>query len=282
MLETLDNAWELGLGMQEAWDLERRENPGRGGELELELQMVEALRLGASWVQGRPRQRTGGRQKSQSRRGRASERPRKQRKGGRREGGKKRTEAEDMGEEGKRRRDHAINLPTHVVNAHGPRTCIFFLDLSRLAASSARSHVLLDRLDKMLSHAFVDILSTNSWAQAALLVFDFNTPALRHVRASGVAERTPARADFCLGGTRTCSPSSVSCFFLAWVRCFAFEAQNPPSPSPQAPGAARGGRAAAAVRVHRAGHDVLPPPLACLGGIGIELVQAAHAPAGGA
>ncbi|KAJ7450727.1 hypothetical protein B0H11DRAFT_2246673 [Mycena galericulata] len=47
-------------------------------------------------------------------------------------------------------------MPTHVVNAHGPRTCIFFL---HSAASSARSHVLLGRLYKMLSHPFVEILS---------------------------------------------------------------------------------------------------------------------------
>ncbi|KAJ7442925.1 hypothetical protein B0H11DRAFT_1932123 [Mycena galericulata] len=49
-------------------------------------------------------------------------RPGKQRKGGRGEG-KRGAEAEDMVVEGKRRRDQlTINLPTHVVNAHGPRT----------------------------------------------------------------------------------------------------------------------------------------------------------------
>ncbi|KAJ7498422.1 hypothetical protein B0H11DRAFT_2276067, partial [Mycena galericulata] len=168
-----------------------------------------------------------------------------------------------------------------VVNAHGPRTCIFFLDLfpTRPAASSARSHCL------------------SAWSSAVLgsgCLFDFNTPTLRRVRASGVVERcvrghcaahTPFRRTHCdaRDAGRRCAETSV------WAALG--HAAHPQSRAFFWPGlvASRSRRKtrrrhhrelrAAAERVHRAGHDVLPPPLACLGGI--ELVQAAHAPAGG-
>ncbi|KAJ7486363.1 hypothetical protein B0H11DRAFT_1913647 [Mycena galericulata] len=173
----LDNAWELEFGMREAWDLKRRrENPGWGGELELELQLVEALRLGASWV------------------------------------GAREAKAEDG----------------RVFPPGPPQSVVAVREQLHSASSNSTSP---------RCNVFAPPVSPNG------------------------------------------APSSVSGFYLAWAHCFVFEAQNPPSPSLRAPGAARGGRAAAE-QVHRAGHDVLPPPLACPGGI--ELVQAAHAPAGAA
>ncbi|KAJ7464898.1 hypothetical protein B0H11DRAFT_1922325 [Mycena galericulata] len=75
-------------------------------------------------LEGRGLDRCKGGKRLGGRRGTGTEEVREAEEG--REGeGKRGAEAEDMVAEGKRRRDQlAINLPTHVVNAHGPRTCV--------------------------------------------------------------------------------------------------------------------------------------------------------------